>query len=65
MKKKRKLTPEQRARFAELDRRAEENLRRAYELAERGFADLEAKRAAWARGEIELDPAWRPRATAD
>ena len=55
MRKKRKLTPEARARHADLERRAAENLRRLDELVERGWAELEAKRAAarlgGARGE--------------
>lgn len=58
MGRKRKLTPEQRARFAELDRRAEEHLRRAWAHIEWSIADLETKRAAARRGEIELPPSW-------
>lgn len=61
MRKRRRLTAEARARHADLDRRAAVNLRRLDELVERGWADLEAKRAAARRGEIDLDPAWRPR----
>ena len=63
--RKRKLTPEQRARFRELDRRAEENLRRMDEVIERAWADLRAKREAWARGEIDLPPSWQPKPRAD
>jgi hypothetical protein len=59
--RKRKLTPEQRARYRELDRRAEQNLKRANEVLERAWAELHAKREASARGEIDLPPSWQPK----
>ena len=52
--RKRKLTPEEEAERAQ----SAENLRRLRELAARGWAELEAKREAHRRGEIELDPSW-------
>jgi hypothetical protein len=60
MKRKTKLTPDQRAFLADLDRRAAENLPRARQHVARALKDLEEKRAAAARGEIELDPGWSP-----
>jgi hypothetical protein len=57
-KKKRKLTPEERAELAALEARSEANLLKLRELVANGWAELEAKREAARRGEIELDPAW-------
>ena len=60
MRKRRKRTPEERAELADLDARSAANLARLRELVEHGFAELREKRAAAERGEIVLDPAWRP-----
>jgi hypothetical protein len=57
-RKKRKMTPEQRAELVEFRRRSNENLERLRELVERGWADLRAKRAAGYQVE---HPAWGPR----
>lgn len=56
-KKKRKMTPEERAELAEFRRRSDENLQKLRELVERGWADLRAKRAA---GYHLEHPAWGP-----
>jgi hypothetical protein len=56
-RKKRKMTPEERAELAEFRRRSDENLRKLRELVERGWADLYAKRAA---GYHLENPAWGP-----
>jgi hypothetical protein len=56
-KKKRKMTPEERAHATEFRRRSDENLRRLRELVEQGWADLHAKRAA---GYHLEHPAWGP-----
>ena len=45
-RRKRKMTPEERAELAEFRRRSDENLSRLRELVELGWADLRAKRAA-------------------
>jgi hypothetical protein len=60
MRKRRKKTPEERAALAEFEVRSAANLARLRELVERGFAELREKRAAAERGEVVLDPAWRP-----
>jgi hypothetical protein len=56
-RKKRKMTPEERAELAEFRRRSDENLGKLRELVERGWADLRAKRAA---GYHLEHPAWGP-----
>lgn len=57
-KRKKRRSPEEAAELAAFDARSAENLRRLRELIDRGWAELEAKRAAARRGEIDLDPAW-------
>ena len=42
-KKRKKTTPEERAKRAEFERRSNANLERLYELVDRGWADLERK----------------------
>lgn len=54
------MTPEEKAELAAFEARSEANLRKLRELVDRGWAELEAKREAARRGEIELHPAWRP-----
>jgi hypothetical protein len=44
MPRKRKRTAEEIARHREWRRRSDENLRRLYELVEKGWADLEERR---------------------
>jgi len=56
-KRKRKMTPDERAELKEFRRRSDENLRRLRELVELGWADLRAKRAA---GYHLNHPAWGP-----
>ena len=56
-KRKRKMTPEERAELKEFRLRSDENLRRLRELVELGWADLRAKRAA---GYHLTHPAWGP-----
>jgi hypothetical protein len=56
-RKKRKMTPEERATAAEFRRSSDENLKRLRELVELGWADLHAKRAA---GYHLKHPAWGP-----
>jgi hypothetical protein len=56
-KKKRKMTPEERAELADFRHHSDENLRRLRVLVERGWADLHAKRAA---GYHLEHPAWGP-----
>ena len=57
-RRKRKLTPEERAELAAFEAQSAETLRRLRELVARGWAELEAKREAARRGEIELPPSW-------
>ena len=40
---KKKMTPEERAELAEFERRSDANLRRLYELVDRGWTELERK----------------------
>jgi hypothetical protein len=56
-KRKRKMTPQERAELTEFRGRSDENLRRLRELVERGWADLHAKGAA---GYHLKHPAWGP-----
>ena len=56
--RKRKLTAEERAELAAFEAQSAENLRRLRDLVARGWAELEAKREAHRRGEIQLDPSW-------
>jgi hypothetical protein len=56
-KRKRKMTPEERAELTEFRRRSDENLRRLRELIELGWADLRARQAA---GYHHENPAWGP-----
>jgi hypothetical protein len=56
-KRKRKMTPDERAELKEFRLRSDENLRRLRELVELGWADLRAKRAA---GYHLTHPAWGP-----
>jgi hypothetical protein len=58
-KRKKRRSPEEAAQLAAFDARSAENLRRLGELTERGWAELQARRAAARRGEVELDPAWQ------
>jgi hypothetical protein len=58
MAKRKRRSPEEAAELAAFEARSAENLRRLRELIERGWAELEAKRAAARRGESQLDPAW-------
>ena len=57
-KRKKRTSPEEAAELAAFEARSAENLRRLRELIDRGWEELEAKRAAAGRGEIELHPAW-------
>ena len=57
-KRKKRRSPKEAAELAAFEARSAENLRRLLELIDRGWAELEAKRAAARRGEIELHPAW-------
>ena len=56
-KRKRKMTPDERAELTEFRRRSDENLKRLRELVELGWADLRAKREA---GYHLEHPAWGP-----
>ena len=42
-RKRKKMTPEERAELAEFERRSEANLKRLHELIERGWSELERK----------------------
>jgi hypothetical protein len=57
-KGKKRRNPDEAAELAAFDARSAENLRGLRELTDGGGAELEVKRAAAARGDIELDPAW-------
>jgi hypothetical protein len=57
---KRKPTPEERDERRRQEAESAARLQKLRELVERGWRELEARRAAAARGETELSPPWQP-----
>jgi hypothetical protein len=54
------MTSDELERFRRWEAESKARLAKLREMVERGWIELEAKREAARRGEIELDPAWEP-----
>jgi hypothetical protein len=59
-KRKQKMTEDELARFRSWEAESAARLAKLRDLVARGWAELEARRAAARRREIDLEPAWEP-----